>query len=78
MLFDERCRPLQDASALRGPHAAPNLQRRSRRGDGQIDIGPAGLGHFGNRLLRGGIKIDGILAAARSNVPAVDEQFVVG
>jgi hypothetical protein len=77
MLFEQRCRALQDAAALGRPHSAPNLERRSGRGDGKVDVGLVALGHLGDGLFGGGIEVDGILAAARRNVLAVDEQFVV-
>jgi hypothetical protein len=73
VLLEKHRRALQNAAALSRPHPAPNIQRRARRVHGEIHLDRSGLSHFGNRLLGGGIQIDGILAAAGRNVPAVDE-----
>ncbi len=73
MLFEKRCRALQNAAAFGRPHPAPNFKRRSGRADGKLDVGLVALSHFGDGLFGGGIQIDGILAAAGRNVLAVDE-----
>jgi len=59
MLFEKRCRPLQDAAALGRPHSAPNLERARAAATARSTSALFALGHLGDGLFGGGIEVDG-------------------
>jgi hypothetical protein len=61
---------------LRRPQLRPRPERRARGRDRQVDVLVAGLGHLGQRLLRGGVDRGEALAGAGLDELAADEQVV--